>query len=467
MKRAKKPVFFIVLVLILGITYLSFFGISTQFGDTTTTYIKGAADIRWGIDIRGGVDVTFSPPEGYEASDEEMSAAESIIKVRMVSQNITDYEVYTDFERDRIIVRFPWRSDEADFDPQTAIEELGSTALLTFREGIEIDDNGLPTGVTAQNIIIEGKDVEAASAVVDQQTGQPVVMLELKDSGTEAFAEATTRLSQQYGVISIWMDDTLISYPSVTVPIIDGVATISSDGFTAEEVQSLADRINAGALPFELVTQNYRSISPSLGAGARDAMLLAGAIAFAIVAVFMIAVYRLPGCVAVIALLGQVGLMIASITGFFMVFPSFTLTLPGIAGIILAIGFGVDANIITASRIKEELAQGKTIEGAVNAGFKRAFTAIFDGNITVIIVAFILMGAFGPPTSIFAQILSPLFAMFGPAITGTIYSFGYTLLVGVILNLLMGVLASRLMLTSLARFKSLRKPQLFGGEKNA
>ncbi len=466
MKRAKKSVFFIVLVLILGISYLSFFGISTQFGDITTTYIKGAHDIRWGIDIRGGVDVTFSPPEGYDASDEEMSAAESIIKVRMVSQNITDYEVYTDYERDRIIVQFPWRSDEADFDPQAAIEELGSTALLTFREGVELDEFGLPTGVTAENIIIEGKDIESAGAVVDQVSGQPVVMLELKESGTEAFAEATTRLSQTAGVISIWMDDVLISYPSVTVPITDGVATIASDSFTPEDVQSLADRINAGALPFELVTENYRSISPALGAGARDAMVLAGAIAFAVVALFMIVAYRLPGAVAVIALLGQVSLMIASITGFFTIFPSFTLTLPGIAGIILAIGFGVDANIITASRIKEELALGKTVEGAVTSGFKRAFTAIFDGNITVIIVAAILMGSFGPPTSLFAQILSPLFAMFGPSITGTIYSFGYTLLVGVILNLIMGVLASRLMLSSLVRFKALRKPEFFGGEKH-
>lgn len=464
MKKAGKSVFFIVLVLIAAIVVLSFVGIHTADG---TAIIKGAQDIRWGIDIRGGVDVTFCPPEGYDATDEEMSAAESIIKVRLVSQNITDYEVYTDYDKDRIIVRFPWKSDEVDFDPQTAIQELGATARLTFREGREINEEGKPDGVTAEKIILEGKDVESAEVLISQQNNLPVVALTLKESGQQAFTEATTRLAPTKGIISIWMDDTLISYPQVNEPITSNQATITSPSFTVEEAKQLADRINAGALPFKLVTDNYNSISPTLGAGAKDAMVLAGTIAFALIAVFMIVVYKLPGFIADIALAGQVALMIASITGFFSAFPSFTLTLPGIAGIILAIGFGVDANIITASRIKEELALGKTVEGAVSAGFKRAFTAILDGNVTVIIVAIILMGSFGPPGSVFAKILSPIFSMFGPSTAGAIYSFGYTLLVGVILNLVMGVLASRLMLTSIVKFKAFKKPWLFGGEKDA
>lgn len=470
MRRTNKSVFFIVVVLIAAIVYLSFAGlqVTTTSGDITTTktYVKGASDIRWGTDIRGGVDVTFSPPEGYDATDEEMGAAESIIKVRLVSQNITDYEVYTDFTKDRIIVRFPWKSDEVDFNPEEAIKELGATALLTFREGVEVDENGLPTGTTAENIILEGKDIESSYVAMSQQSSIPVVVLKLKDSGKDAFSEATGKLAPTKGVISIWMDTTLISYPRVESQITGGEATIEGN-FTADEAQDLANRINAGALPFQLVTENFNTISPTMGMGAKDAMVLAGAIAFALVAIFMILVYRLPGAVAAIALLGQLGLMIASITGFFPLFPSFTLTLPGIAGIILSIGFGVDANVITASRIKEELALGKTIEGSVNAGFQRAFTAIFDGNITVIIVAIILMGSFGPPGSLFAKLLSPLFAFFGPSTAGSIYSFGYTLLVGVVLNLLMGVLASRLMLTSLAKFSGLRKPWLFGGEKDA
>ena len=162
---------------------------------------------------------------------------------------------------------------------------------------------------------------------------------------------------------------------------------------------------------------------------------------------------------------GQVAGTVAAVTGFFAVFPSFTLTLPGVAGIILAIGMGVDANIITAERIREEINAGKTIDGAVAAGFKRAFTAIFDGNVTIIIVAIILMGSFGPSSSAFAKLLRPIFFMFGPSTTGSIYSFGYTLLMGVILNFVFGVFASRLMLTSLSKFAPFRKAWLYGGEK--
>lgn len=130
----------------------------------------------------------------------------------------------------------------------------------------------------------------------------------------------------------------------------------------------------------------------------------------------------------------------------------------------MAIGFGVDANIITAERIKEELANGRSLDSAVDSGFKRTFSAILDGNVTVIIVAIILMGSFGPPDSLFARILSPLFFMFGTSAAGTIYSFGYTLLIGVLLNLLMGVLASRLMLKSISRQSWARNPALYGGK---
>ena len=141
------------------------------------------------------------------------------------------------------------------------------------------------------------------------------------------------------------------------------------------------------------------------------------------------------------------------------------MTLPGIAGIILSLGMGVDANIISAERIKEEIRAGKSIDGALDAGYSRAFSAIFDSNITMIIVAIVLMGAFGPPASFFSQLLSPVFFMFGPVAAGTIYSFGYTLLVGVIFNFIFSVTASRLMLKSISRFNAFRKPQYYGGDK--
>ncbi|MDD2956074.1 MAG: MMPL family transporter [Oscillospiraceae bacterium] len=465
MKRVGKPVFFIVVILIALLTYLSFFGITTTFGDEKTTIIKGGQDIRWGIDIRGGVDVTFCPPEGFDATDEQMSAAESVIKTRLVTQNITDYEVYTDLNKDRIIVRFPWKVDEKDFDPEKAIQELGETAMLTFREGIEVDAAGLPTGVTAEKIILEGSDVRSAAPAFGDERGTSIVVsLELEDSGVDKFSEATGRLAGTNVPISIWMDDTCISYPTVSTQITDGRAVIEGQ-FTLEQATDLANKINGGALPFKLVTENYNSLSPTLGVGAKDAMVMAGFIAFALVAVLMIVYYRLPGLVAVIALAGQAAGTIACISGFAPTIPSFTLTLPGIAGIILAIGIGVDANIITTERIKEELKAGKSLDYAIDVGFQRAWSAIFDGNITVIFVAIILMGAFGPTSSFFSKMLSPIFFMFGQSTAGTVYSFGYTLLVGVILNFLMGVTASRLMLKSLSKFKAFRNLWLYGGVK--
>ena len=453
MRKVGKPVVFVVVAIIIVFTTLAFFGISTSYGDITTTYIKGVDDIRWGIDIRGGVDVTFTPPEGYDATPEEMAAAESIIKVRLVSQNITDYETYVDEAKDRIIVRFPWKEGETDFNPEQAVKELGETALLTVREN------------QSGPVVIEGKHVKSASAEPSPDGRGSQVKLELTDEGAELFSDATGRLIGQQ--ISIWMDDTMISAPRVDSQIPGGIAYITggAQGFDVKEAKALADRINGGALPFKLETENFSTISPTLGFGARDAMVTAGVIAFVLVAIFIIIMYRMCGVVASIALVGQVAGMIACLTGFFAPFPSFTLTLPGIAGIILSIGMGVDANVITSERIKEELRNGKTLDGAIDSGFQRTFSAIFDGNITMVIVAIILMGAFGPPQSIFNSLLSPIFRWFGPSATGAIYSFGFTLIVGVIFNFIMGVTASRLMLKSVSKFKPFKKPWLYGGAK--
>ena len=466
MKRTKKPAFFIVAMLIFAFTYLTLIGIHTQYGDIATTWVRGLADIRWGIDIRGGVDVTFTPPEGYNATDSELDGAKSIIETRMVSNNITDYELYVDYANDQIIVRFPWQAEDDSFDPEQAVKELGETALLTFREGTPSD---IEDGQTYEDLplILSGSDVSSASARYNSEDKEYMVALELKESGTTAFDEATGRLSatSPQGSISIWMDDTCISYPTVSAHITDGNAVISGD-FTADEVSELANKINGGALPFKLVTDSFSTITPTLGTGARDAMAIAGIFAFAFIALFMIFIYRLPGFVAVIGLIGQVAGTFAAITGFFNFNESFTLTIPGIAGIILAVGMGVDANVITSERIKEEINQGKTLDGAIQTGYKRAFSAIFDGNITMIIIALILMGAFGTNDSFCAIILSPIFMWFGVSTEGTIYSFGYTLAVGVTLNFLFGIFFSRIMTSSLSKFKALRKPALYGGVRN-
>ncbi len=467
MKRVGKSVFFIVSIFIILLTVVSFTGLSTVYGDKKTTYFKGGNDIRWGIDIRGGVDVTFTPPEGIDATDEQMNAARAVIEQRLVNLHITDNEVYVDYNKDRVLVRFPWKEGESNYDPETAIKELGETALLTFREGNEIDASGKPTGITASNVILEGADIKSAQAgYIDNGQDNPsyIVSLELNDSGKQKFADATTRLAASKGVISIWMDDTMISYPTVNDAITDGKAQITGD-FTPEEAQALADKINSGALPFKLETQDFNTIDPTLGMGARDVMILAGIIAFILVALFVTFMYRLPGAVAVIALLGQVAGSIAAVTGFLPFISSFTLTLPGIAGIILSVGMGVDANIISAARIKEEISSGKSIDGSIALGYERAFSAIFDGNLTLIIIAIVLMGAFGPSDSLFAKLLSFLFIGFGQSTAGAIYSFGYTLLVGAIMNFVFGVTASKLMLKSISKFKIFRKPWYYGGEK--
>ncbi len=464
MKKVKKPVFFIVAGIICVFAILATMGIHSTYGDITTTWIRGISDIRWGIDIRGGVDVTFAPPEGTDASDVEMDAARSIIETRMLNNNITDYDIYVDYTANQIIVRFPWQSEDTDFDPEAAVKELGETAMLTFREG-GTSDIGADQTYEDLPLVLSGSDVESAANYYNTQEKQYQVSLKLKESGVKAFSDATQRLAGTSKPISIWMDDNLISQPTVSTHIADGSATISggSGGFSFDAAKELADKINGGALPFKLETSNFSTISPTLGEGARDAMGLAGLIGFAFIVVFMIIKYRLPGFVASIALVGQAAGTFAAITGFFSFNDSFTLTIPGIAGIILALGMGVDANVITAERIKEELYAGKSLDGAINTGYKRAFSAIFDGNITMVIVAFILMGAFGTSDSFWAIVLTPIFTWFGASTEGTIYSFGYTLAVGVILNFLFGIFLSRLMTSSLARFRMFRKPALYGG----
>ena len=469
MKILKKRVFFIVSILIIAFTVLSLTGISTMYGDKKTAYIKGGNDIRWGIDIKGGVDVTFTPPASYtNVKREDMTAAETILKLRLVNLAITDYEVATDYDKNRITVRFPWKENETDFDPQTAINELGATAKLTFRKG-DASTQDPTTGATVPSgeVILEGKDVVSAKSVLQSGDGratEQVVELVFNESGKAAFGSATTELVNQ--TISIWMDDTMISAATVNQAITDGKAIISGN-FDAKSAKALADNISSGSLPFKLETDTFQTISPSLGEGARDAMVLAGLIAFLLICIFMLLIYRLPGFVACIALAGQVGGTIAAVSGFFGVFPSFTLTLPGIAGIILSIGMGVDANVLFSERIKEEIRSGKSINSSIDIGFKRGFTAIFDGNMTMIIVAIILMGAFGPSNSIFAQMLKPVFFMFGAAAEGAIYSFGYTLMVGVILNFIMAVTMTRLMLKSISQFKMFqKKPTYYGGVKN-
>ncbi len=474
MKRSGKITCVVVALLIFAFAAFSFFGLKTYYGDREDIYVKGAGDIRWGIDIQGGVEAIFTPDvteaEFAAITADDMADAETIINTRLVNENITDSEVYTDNDNKQIIVRFPWQSEETDYDPAAAVAELGETAMVIFRQGSEA------TGT----VLLQGaEDVASADAGYVDNTDYTgyVVSLSLTDVGRTKFATATQE--NLNGTISIWLDDTLLSAPTVNAVITDGEAIITGMP-SVEEATDLAEKINAGSLPFALkIDDTIRVINPTMGERALQVMLTAGIIAFVLICLLMVVKYRLPGVVACIAILGQIAGVIACTSGFFSGVNSFTLTIPGIAGIILSIGMGVDSNVITAERIREELRlNNKTIDGAIDAGFSNAFSAILDGNITNVIVALILMGIFGPYNDVWAKVLWPFMWLYNHTIgyipglaiantiTGSIYSFGYTLLIGVIFNFIMGVGASRLMLKGASRFRFLRKPTMYGGVKH-
>ena len=465
-KRVGKPVFFVIFILILTLAYSAFFGWYDYYGDTKKTYIKGAEDIRWGIDISGGVEAVFSPDKnGLKITDKDMESAKTIIETRLVSLNITDYEVYTDNKSHQVIVRFPRTAGDDDFDPQEAIETLSASAQLEFYEGTE--KTGTP--------FMTGEVVKDASSQYTTEHGY-VVALKLNSKGADAFYKATGNAATNGTSISIFLDDKNISTATCQQAISGGEAIIYGN-FTEKSSKYLADQINAGSLPFALTTDSssgkdgsdggkLQIISPTLGNNALKVMLIAGSIAFGIVCLIMLIRYRMHGFIACLALLGQLAGTLACVSGFFPDTNSFTLTVPGIAGIILSIGVGVDCNVIAAERIRDEFKKGKTIDGAIDSGFKNSLSAIIDGNVTIVIVSLVLMGAFGTPDSIMAKIFSPIMVLFGTSITGSIYAFGYTLIIGVIFNLIMGVLASKYMLKSISQLKFLRKPGLYGGKKN-
>ncbi len=454
-KKQSKITFFVIFALILALTYTAFFGVQNYYGDVKKVYIKGASDIRWGIDIQGGVEAVFSPDiSDVEITSENMDAAQNIIETRMVNQNITDYEIYADKENHQIIVRFPWAEDDTDFDPAAAVAELGETAVLSFCEGSTYD---------ASKVIFTGEHVTKAQAAYTVEQGY-YVSLELDSTAASLFSDATAKLFSSKGQIAICMDGQVISAPTVNNHITNGQAIITGME-NAKAAEDLANKINAGSLPFSLsVDESKLSIvSATLGSNALNVMLIAGSVAFGLVCLLMILRYRLNGVIASIALLGQLAGTIACISGYFPNGHSFTLTVPGIAGIILSIGVGVDCNVIASERIRDEFKKGKTIDGAIASGYKNSMSAIIDGNITIIIVSVVLMGAFGTNGLLINKFFN---LIFGASIAGSIYSFGYTLLVGVIFNLIMGVLCSKWMLKSISQLKFLRKSRLYGGKIN-
>lgn len=478
MKRTPKAAFFIVAVLIITLCVTAIFGVYAQYGDRTDTVIRGISDIRWGVDIQGGVDVVFGPAdENANPTDEQIDAVKTIIEKRLVAQNITDYEAYADSANGQVIVRFPWANKSQS--AESLVADLGRTGMLQFYEGNATETKDGQT-VPKGTLVLDGNDVASAEAIytqVDEKdtTPQYVIALKLNDSGKKAFSDATKKLSatNPKGKISIWLDFgeawakdkgearyQMLQDPDVQSHISNGEAIIT--GFADyESAKEIADLITSGALPFSITDKSISVISPTMGANALTAMGIAAIIAMIAVCVLMIVIYRLPGLVAAIALCGQMALTVAAISGYFGFLNSFTMTLPGVAGLILSIGIGVDCNVITAEAIRDELRAGKTIDGAIRSGSKGSFSAIFDGNITVLIVAAVLMGVFGSSDGIFGW----LFSWLPVSTTGSVYSFGYTLLIGVVTNFVMGMWLSRIMLRSISRLKIFRNPWFYGGER--
>ncbi|MCB6609507.1 protein translocase subunit SecF [[Clostridium] symbiosum] len=412
--KNKKNHIWIVGVIIAVFVYAAVFGCGND--------IKGIGQMRFGIDIRGGVEAVFEPAGDYRPSESELESARDVIEGRLDAKNILDREVTVDRKAGHVIVRFPWKSDEKNFNPEEAIAELGETARLTFR-----DEEG--------NILVEGKDVNSSEAVRDPNTGESVVSLSFDRAGAEAFAEATKKMTGKR--IGIYMDETLISAPVVKQAITGGTAMINGMD-SPEEAKALSEKIRAGALPFSMETTNYNTISPTLGNQALKSMATAGALSMVLICLFMMIYYRLPGVVSCLTLLFQMSLQVLAIS-----IPQYTITLPGIAGLILSAGMAVDANIIISERISEELRNGMTVKQAVRRGYKNAFSSVLDGNITTAAVAAILM-------------------FFG---SGTMLSFGYTLLTGVLINLFAGVWMSRTILNSLIEYPFFGRITMFRKKK--
>jgi len=422
----------IVVCIIIAIVLLGVYGISAL-------NIKPIKDVRTGIDIQGGISVTLVPADGYEPTQQQLEAAKVVIERRLDSQNVFDRNITVDPAGGRVLVEIPYKSQSntsssllsSDYNAQkTVIEYIGKTANLTFRpiDLTNLDENNRP--IISSEILVEGAHVADAGTAI--QGGSQVITLRFDNEGREQFANATRRLLNK--PLAIYMDDDLLTYPTVENEITSGEAIIKGN-FTISEANMLAAQIRSGTMPFKLEPSEMTQITPLLGAGALEVTIRAGLVAFLLILIYMLLFYRLPGFVAMISLAGMVAATMVIMAG-----AQITLTLPGIAGIILSIGMSIDANVIISERIKEEIRTGRTIKAAIEAGFKNAFTAIFDSNITTLISAVVL------------YILG----------SGPIKGFAVTLALGVLLSFISAITVSRIFLRLVSDFKIGKNITMYG-----
>lgn len=337
---------------------------------------------RYGLDLQGGVHVVLEAQDTAQVRVNEsvMEQAMAVIDRRINALGVTEPIVQREGER-RIIVELPGIHDH-----EQAIDTIGKTAQLEFQD---------PFG----NVVLTGSDLRSATLSQDQ-FGRPAVAIEFSREAAARFAELTGRYSLTGDRLPIVLDGEVLVAPVPEGPITDGRAIITG-GFTIEEARQLAVLLQSGALPVPLEVMEVRNVGPTLGRESIDKSLRAGIVGVALVVAFMVLYYRLPGGLADVALAIYVVLLLALLVGL-----KATFTLPGLAGFILSIGMAVDANVIIFERVKEELRAGKRLRPAVDGGFRRAFTAIVDSNVTTLLAAAILFYLGTGPIKGFAVTLS-------------------------------------------------------------
>ena len=441
----KKSRGIVVLLLTVILTVFFCFTAAVGIGPTGT---GAAKHINTGLDLSGGVSITYQTKKS-NPTKEEMSDTKYKLQKR-VEQYSTEAQVYQE-GTDRITVEIPGVTD-AD----AILNDLGKPGSLYFITQEDADGNqNFTTGqngyVLARSmdeikesgsVVLEGSDVADAEggAIQNQSTSakEYVVSLTLtsdgKNSGKEKFSEATKEnVGKQIAII---YDNQVVSAPNVNEQISGGKAQISGMK-DLEEAQNLASYIRIGSLSLELEELRSSVVAAQLGEEAISTSVIAGAIGLIIVILFMIIAYRVPGIVAGIALILYTVLMLITLNAF-----DITLTLPGIAGIILGIGMAVDANVIIYARIREEIGAGVSVRSAIKAGFSKAFSAIFDGNITTLIAAFVLM-------------------WLG---SGTVKGFAYTLALGIVISMFTSLVVSRLIVNALYAV-GIHDPKFYGSTK--
>lgn len=399
---------------------------------------KASLSVRQGLDLQGGAHLVFQADlSKVQAADRDKAVASLIEVIQKRANPSGTSEISVQRQGgDRVIVELPGVKDIND-----AIDRIGTTANLTFLQIPAAAGSTATAGPQTQDTGISGKDVDRADVDFDTQRNQPIVTLQMKGDATQKFGELTTNLNKTGGQLVTLLDDQVIFGPAtVSSPITDGRAQLEGNFKSVAEARKVADQITAGALPVPVNLVEERTVGPTLGKESIQRSLVAGIIGLVVVAIFMIAYYRLAGLLAVGALIiyTLITLTIYKLSGFTPY--AIVLTLAGTAGFILSIGMAVDANILIFERMKEELRSGRSFASALEAGFDRAWTSIRDSNVSTLITCAILY-LFGAPI---------------------IKGFAVTLGLGVLISLFTSIVVSRTFLRMTLRYSWGRKPSFYG-----